>query len=209
MRRVVIAAAALFVSTTAQAGGIGVLAVGGAHTEAVHYYAKVDEDGNPYNNIDDYDQYKAVQTLPSLGAGLSLMLGDRDDRITGDCRFYWMMDGAQQDPALDASGIRDPQENVVASYRDKPRHTGMAMVGLSWGIIGNPDNFQLGAVGHIGSAFVTADHTEFLAYDIGPMASFRFARQAQLFADVVYQGRYRKTFTHSVVGFVGARYLFD
>jgi hypothetical protein len=210
MRWVVTTATALFfASPAAHAGGVGVIAMGGAHTEDVYFYSKVDEDGNSYSDINDYDQYKAVQTLPTMGAGVNLVLGDRDDRIIGDCRFYWMMDGAQQDPALDTALVKDPSENVVAAYREQPRHTGIALVGLSWGLVGNPDNFQLGAVGHIGSAFVTLDHTEFLTYDIGPSVTYRVTRQVQLFGDVVYQGRYRKTFSHSVVGFAGARYMFD
>ncbi|MEZ4236087.1 MAG: hypothetical protein R3F59_07980 [Myxococcota bacterium] len=209
MRRFVTVAAALVLAGPAYAGGLGVLAMGGAHTEDVYFYSRVDADGNPFPSLEEYDQYKVSQTLPTIGAGLDLMLGDRDDRIVGDCRFYWMMDGAQKNPALDTNAVPNPQENVVAAYREESRQLGLALVGLSWGIVGNPDNFQLGAVGHIGSAFLTADHTEFLAFDLGPTVSYRFARQAQVFADVVYMGRYRKTFTHSGVGFVGVRYLFD
>jgi hypothetical protein len=206
MRRT-LTALTLFVAGPAQAGGIGILATGGAHTERVYFYSNADDEGNPYSDIDDYDQYQLTQTLPSAGAGLNLILGDRDDRIVGDCRFYWLMDSPQTDPATLTQSVEP--ETVVAAFREKPRHLGLGMVGLSWGIIGDPANFQLNAVGHVGSAFITLDHTEFLAFDIGPGVSLRATRQVQLFADVLYQGRFRKGFTHSVNGFVGARYLFD
>ena len=208
MRRV-LTAAALFLSSPALAGGLGVIATGGAHTEKVYFYSKVDPDGVEYENLDDYDQFKSTQTLPNFGAGLNLVLGDRDDRIVGDCRFFWNIDSAQQDPATKTDLVQNPAENLVSVHRDKPRHTGIGLVGLSWGILGNPANFQFGAVGHVGSGFVTSDHTEFLVFDIGPGVSYRVARQLQIFGDVVYMARFRKKFTHSVNGYAGVRYMFD
>lgn len=207
MRRTLTAVSLLLAGPAAYAGGIGIIATGGAHTENVYFYSNADPDGNPYSDIDDYDQYQISQTIPNLGAGLDLALGDRDDRIIGDCRFYWMMDSPQTDPATLTEQVAE--DTVVAAFREKPRHLGLAMIGLSWGVVGDPANFQVNAVGHVGSAFITIDHTEFLAFDIGPGVSYRVARQVQLFGDVLYQGRYRKGFTHSVNGFVGARYMFD
>ena len=206
MHRIAIATLSLTFATQAHAGGLGVLMTGGSHTERVFFYSNADPDGNPYSNINDYDQYEVTQNLLHFGSGLNLVLGDRDDRIVGDCRFYWLMDTPQHDPS-DSGSV--PKENVVATYRDNSRHIGMGMVGLSWGIIGNPSNFMFGAIGHVGSAFITADHTEFLAFDIGPSVTYRVARQIQLFGDVSYQGRHRKGFTHSVNAFVGARYMVD
>lgn len=206
MRPVVIAASLMFAGP-AFAGGIGILATGGAHSETVYFYSDQSPDGAAYSDINDYDQYQIAQTLPSAGLGIDLALGDRDDKIIGDCRFYWMMDSPQKDPAA-LTQLVDP-EHVVAAWREKPRHLGLGMVGLSWGIVGDPSKFTFGAVGHVGSAFVTFDHTEFLAFDIGPGVTLRAARQVQLFADVVYQGRYHKGITHSVNAFVGARYMFD
>jgi hypothetical protein len=207
MHRIVVAALSLLLTAPAYAGGLGVLATGGAHTERVYFYSNADPDGNPYSDIDDYDQYQITQRLANVGGGLNLVLGDRDDRIIGDCRFYWLMDSPQTDPADADTSV--PASNIVASYRDKARHLGMGMVGLSWGIVGDPAKFQLGAVGHVGAAFLTVDHTEFLAFDIGPAVTYRVARQVQVFGDFVYQGRHRKGFTHSGNLTVGARYMFD
>lgn len=207
MHRIVIAALSLSLSAPAYAGGLGILATGGAHTEKVYFYSSADPDGNPYSNINDYDQYEVTQRLPNLGGGLNLVLGDRDDRIVGDCRFYWLMDTPQRDPS--GSTTQVAQENIVATYRDNARHVGIGTIGLSWGIIGDPANFQFGAVGHVGAAFITVDHTEFLVLDIGPAVTYRLARQMQLFGDVVYQARQRTVFTHSANATVGVRYMFD
>jgi hypothetical protein len=207
MHRILVAALSLLLTAPAYAGGLGVLATGGAHTERVYFYSNTDSEGNAYSDIDDYDQYEITQRLANVGGGLNLVLGDRDDRIIGDCRFYWLMDAPQINPVDSDTSV--PADNIVASYRDKARHVGMGMVGLSWGIVGDPSKFQLGAVGHVGAAFLTVDHTEFLAFDIGPAVTYRVARQVQLFGDVVYQARHRKGFTHSGNVTVGARYMFD
>lgn len=206
MRLVVTAALALLASP-AWAGGVGVLATGGAHTEKVFFYSDHTTDGVEYSDIDDYDQYEMSQTLPNFGTGFELILGDRDDRIMGNCRFYWVMDSPQKDPAETTDQV-DPAY-VVAAYREDPRHVGLGLVGLSWGIVGRPEKFQLVAIGHVGSAFLTTDHTEFLALDLGPGVTYKASRQVQLFADVSYQARFRKDWSQSVNGFLGARYLFD
>jgi hypothetical protein len=207
MRRTLTAVSFLLACPSAWAGGVGILATGGAHFEKVYFYSNADEDGNPYSDIDDYDQYQIQQTISNVGGGLDLVLGDRDSPIVGDCRFYWLMDGPQVDPATLTQNVEP--DTVVAEFRNKSRHLGIAMIGLSWGIVGDPDKFQLNAVGHVGSAFITIDHTEFLAYDLGPGVSYRVARQVQVFGDLVYQGRFRNGFTHSGNVFVGARYMFD
>jgi hypothetical protein len=201
-------AVSLLLSGTAYAGGLGVLATGGIHTERVFYYSNLNPaNGELYRDIADYDQFSMTQLLPQIGSGLNLVLGDRDDKITGDARFFWMMDTPQADPASIDTNV--PDENVVADVRNDPRHVGLMMLGLSWGLVGSPDKVQLAAVGHVGSAFITLDHTEFLLVNVGPGVTVRLARQAQLFADVSYQLRYRKEFDHSVAGTLGVRYLFD
>lgn len=197
---------ALFTST-AEAGGVGVLATGGMHNETLYYYSEVDSSGNLYPSLADYDQYKLNETLGNAGGGLEFLLGDRDDKILGVTRFYYLADLPQVDPAKNSDEV-DP-EHVVAEYRDGTRSMGIGLIGLSWGIVGNPSKFQFNAVGHLGAAFLTTDHTEFLTLDVGPGVSYRTSRSFQLFADATYQMRYRKGFTHSGNLFVGARYLFD
>jgi len=205
----------VLLSDPADAGGLGVVATGGAHTEQVYYYSSRSPSGAPYSDLADYDQYDMTQTLPNLGAGLELLLGDRDDRIIGLFRFYYNMDAAQKNPAdLDPDKRGDEtspvaSEDVVANVRDTARHIGIGSVGLSWGFLGEPDGFQFGGIGQIGAGLVTEDHTEFLLVGLGPMVTYKFARQAQLFADVQYEVRIRDELQHSVAGFAGARYLFD
>ena len=206
--RLVIGAVLLIVPVSpALAGGLGVLATGGMHTEQVHFYSDHSPDGDEYSNVSDYDQYSLIQTLPSLGGGLELILGDRDDRIMGSVRALYINDGSQTNPA-ELTGEVDP-DFVVGAFREKDRHLGFVMVGLSWGIIGDPGGLQLAAVGHVGSAFLTLDHTEFLAFQAGPGLTYQASRQIQLFGDAQYQGRFRKGLTHSFMASAGARYLFD
>jgi hypothetical protein len=207
MRLVIGAALAILPATPAFAGGVGVLATGGMHTERVYFYSDHSPEGDPYSDPNDYDQYSLVQTLPNFGGGFELLLGDRDDRIMGSVRLMYVNDGVQVNPA-DVTDQVDP-EYVVAAYRDSARHLGFGMVGLSWGIIGDPGGFQLAAVGHVGSAFLTLDHTEFLAMQIGPGVTYKASRQIQLFGDIQYQARFRKGWSHSAGAIVGARYLFD
>lgn len=207
--------ALVLLSDPAEAGGLGVLATGGAHTEQVFYYSSRSPDGDLYPDIDDYDQYDMIQTLPNFGGGLELILGDRDDRIMGIFRFYYSQDGAQKDPAeLDSDQRGDEtspiaSEDVVADVRDTARHIGVGTVGLSWGFLGEPDGFQFGAIGQVGAGLVTSDHTEFLLLGLGPMVTYKAARQVQLFGDVQYEMRIRRDPQHSVTAFAGARYMFD
>jgi len=208
--RIALAALALIVAPTAQAGSLGLIFAGGAHTEQTWFYS-THQYGNgdpiPYTDPADYDQYELVQTLPHLGTGMELILGDRDDRILGSFRFYYQQDGAQGDPAELTSQVQS--EHVVANVRDEARHIGMGMVGLSWGVWGDPSGFQLGFSGHVGSGFLTTDHTEFLAADIGPSATYKLNRQMQAFVDGQYVMRFRKGYSHGGQGVLGIRYLFD
>lgn len=210
MRIAAILASALTISALlpgdAHAGGIGLVTTGGFHTERVYFYDRTDDDGNLYVDWRDYEQRQMSQSLGNGGAGIELVLGDRDDRILGVFRGFWNMDTPQLNPA-DVSGI--PAADVVANHRERARHSGIAMIGLSWGIVGDPSGFQFGATGHVGSGFLTNDHTEFLTADIGLTANYRIARQMQAFADVVYVMRYRKEFSSGANAYLGVRYLFD
>ncbi|MBX2799078.1 MAG: hypothetical protein KTR31_15485 [Myxococcales bacterium] len=207
MRQVIGAALVLLTAAPAYAGGIGIMGMGGAHNEQVYYYSQRGPDGDLYNNIDDFDQYELDQVLPHFGGGLELVLGDRDDKVMGSIRVLYNLDAPVRDPATVTTEVEP--DDVVANVRDEPRHLGFALVGLSWGLVGDPGGFQLTAVGHVGTAFITADHTEFLAVQIGPGFTYRMARQMQLFGDVQYQGRFRKQWSNSVQAHAGIRYLFD
>ncbi len=207
MRIVVTTALGLVLSSPALAGGIGATFTGGARTERVFFYSNADEDGELLQEESDFEQFQMQQTLPHLGAGIEFILGDRDDKIVGVTRLYYLVDAPQIDPAEITTQV--DSDFVVANIRDEPRNLGYGMVGLSWGIIGDPSNFMFNAVGHVGSAFLTFDRTEHLSFDIGPGVSYKVARQVVVFGDLVYQARFRKEWSHSGNLFVGARYMFD
>jgi hypothetical protein len=200
-------ATTLLGASNAYAGGIGVVATGGAHTELVHYYSNADANGNPYANFRDYDQYQLPMTLAHGGAGLELMLGDRDDKITGVLRGYYNIDAPQQDPSEVASEVAPAQ--VVSEHRDKANHIGIAKIGVNWGFLGDPGGFQFGVVSLVGAGFLTNDHQEFLTADIGPSVQYRMSRSTAVFADVTYTLRWRKRASHGAAAYAGFRYLFD
>jgi len=204
--RLLVMAASLLTASPAFAGGIGLLATGGAHTEPLYYYKNTDDNGNPFKSINDYEQKSLVETLPNLGLGVDLALGDRDDKILGDCRFYWMQDSPQVSPT--DAGATVPKDQITAAWRETARNVGIGAIGLQWQIVGN-DKIHFNAIGHVGSAFVTVDHSEYLTLDIGPGLTYRATRQVQLFGDVDYMARYRKVLTNSVNAYLGARYMFD
>jgi hypothetical protein len=187
----------LALSTPAFAGGLGTLVSGGFHSETVYFYDK----------SDDNQQYQQPQLLGSVGGGLEVILGDQDDRFQGIFRGYWFMDGPQHDPAT-TTGLVSPQQ-VVAGWRDEPRHIGIATIGLQIGLIGEPSGFQVTAVGAVGSGFLTNDHTEFLVVELGGGFTHPLGRQVQLFGNVVGNMRVRKGTNFGATSYVGTRFLFD
>jgi hypothetical protein len=207
-------AAALFTAPAAHAGGLGILGTGGFHTERLFYYSSADpdtyDDEEPvlYLSPSDYDQYTMVQNVPNLGGGLELLLGDRDDKITGSFRAYYLKDSQQKNPG-DLTDTVDP-DYLVAAYREDPRHLGLGLIGLNWGIVDfASDRLRLGLSTHIGAGFVTIDHTEFFLGSAGPSLTYKASRRVHIFGDALYQARVRQTLSHSVNGMVGARYYFD
>lgn len=207
MRLMIGAALLLLPTASAYAGGIGILATGGVHTERHFYYSNTSEDGDLIRNIDDYQQFRFNPLIPQAGGGLEMLLGDRDEPIQGSLRFYYSAELPPPDPST-VSNL-DPDQ-IVANLRDDIRHLGFGMVGLTWGVAGDPGGFQFNIVGHVGAAFITLDHSEFFAFQVGPGFSWRMSRQLQLFGDLQYQGRIQKSeFGHAGLGNVGLRYLFD
>lgn len=206
--RFAVAALALTLSTTAFAGGIGPMLTGGMHTERVDYYTTIDPDsGAELTDPNDYKQYQLNQAIPNFGGGLEFVLGDRGSRILGVFRAYWMMDTPQADPGK-RTKLVEP-EFVVANWREKSRQLGVGTVGLQFGLVGRPESFIFGVGAHVGSAFLTSDRSEFLLVQVGPMINYRMGPSFQLWADVSYNFRFRKTFEHGATANVGVRYLFD
>lgn len=182
---------ASLLAAPAYAGGIGIVGTVGAQTDRVYWY-----------DADDLEQHHVNNMLLNYGTGIEVVLGDRDDRIIGVMRGYWMQDAPQQNPA-------QGKDDRVANVRDNPRNVGMAIFGLQWGFLGSPDAFQLYANTGLGSGFLTTDHSEFVAGALGVGAQYRLSPNLAVLGDIDYTMRYRKSFSHGAATYVSLRYLFD
>lgn len=197
LRSVAVAAGALLAAgllgaTPAHAGGFGVMATMGGHSDRVDSY-----------NYDDasatYTQFVEYQMNMNTGFGAELVLGDKDNKILGIFRAYYMSDSPQKDPA----------EGDIYAIRTTTRPVGVINAGLQWGIVGDPQKLQLVAVTTLGSGFLTTDQTEFIVGEAGIGGTYMLARKMQISANVTGGTRYRKLFYPTVNGYVGVRYLFD
>jgi hypothetical protein len=186
--------AGLSMAGPAWAGGVGIIGTGGLHGERVYYYKE--------NSIGEFEQQPPSQQYNlQMGGGIELALGDKDNKITGLFRLYWCQEAPQQDPA-------DPDE-FSFQVRLEPRDIGMIDAGLVFGFLGKPTGFQLGAVGMVGSAFMTTDQTEFLKAQAGLGVSYTILRHVQFHFQTLHGVRYRKSLDYQVDNVLGVRYLFD
>lgn len=195
--RVLVALFIAALSTPAFAGGLGVLAHGGVRGQEVYFY----------DSSDNLKQYSLGQTLANFGGGLEMMIGDRDDRIIGTFKGYYVYETAERDPGT-ITTLVEP-ENVVADWREDPRHIGVVSVGLQIGLLGQPSDKQLVAVADIGSGFLTRDHTEYLQVQVGAGGTLSLSREIQLYGQAQYHLRSFKGLHHGAAVTIGARYLFD
>jgi hypothetical protein len=195
--RLALALTTLAVSSPAFAGGFGIFGVGGVHTDTVYFY----------DAANDLAQYRQNQTLPNYGGGMEFVLGDRDDKITGIFRGYFLQDAPQQDPAKRTESVA--ADDVVANVREEPRNIGAGSFGIQWGFLGSPDKLMATAITAVGSGFLTDDHTEFMMLQVGGGATYRLNRNLQVYGDIEYTARMRKQVSHGANGYVGVRYLFD
>lgn len=186
----------LLAPTVASAGGIGVMGTGGLYSDRVWYY---DSSGN---------QYEQKQIIPTYGTGLDLVLGDRDDKITGIARFYWLGEGPQANPA-DTSNIEIAPSDVTANVREETNHIGVFAVGLQGGLIGDPDKGMFVVNGVLGSGFLTSDHREFVYGEVGVGGTYRIGQQIELFGNINGQLRFQKWARPGGAAYLGARVLFD
>lgn len=197
MSRLPVLLLALVASSDAWAGGLGLFGTGDIRTQHTYYY----------RNGNSLDQYELTQWILGGGAGFEVILGDKDDRLTGVFRGYWVLEAPEKNPADLNPEI--PANEVTAAVREEPRNVGVAMAGLSWAYWGDPEGFALTAQAMLGSGFLTKDHTEYFQAEIGPGVSWEFAKDFRLFFDANYQFRYRKGTQHGVSAYLGVRYLFD
>ena len=186
----------ILLSSNAFAGGIGLLGTGGMYSESVYFY----------DSSQEFQQYKQTQTIGTYGTGLEFSLGDRDDKIMGLARFFWIQETPQVDPA-ERTGLVDP-EDVVANIRDKTRNVGMFSVGLQW-TYWEKNKTRLNVNATFGSGFLTTDHSEFFFAEAGAGTSYRISRDVDFHIEVQYALRNRKGLKHGVNTYTGIRYLFD
>lgn len=211
MRRVaplLTAALAALAAPAAHAGGIAPMVMGGFHTERVTIYSSATEEGDRIASVVDYRSFDTQQIIGNVGGGLELMLGDRDERIQGVFRGFYMMDAAQVDPAS-YQDLVDP-ETLVVNHRENIRHLGVGTVGLNIGIVSAAnDKFKLSGAVHLGAAFATAEQAEFFLGQAGLNMGYLVARRAELFLDVAYGLRIPKELSHGAYGTAGVRVLFN
>ncbi len=190
-------------SAPAQAGGLGLLYTGGFHQARVYYY-EIDE------LTGEDTQYLNRQNRPNMGGGIELILGDKDDRILGVARGYYLNDFppvAPPDPLV---------EDPIFAVPDGPTHTGVATVGVHWGVLGDPTRFQAHIASHLGASVVTLDSStgeasnlEFLLGEVGIGAHYHFQNNMQVYLDVAGVVRFRKVIYPGGNAYLGVRYMFD
>ncbi len=191
-------AAMLAAPTSALAGGIGLLGSGGIHQATAYYYQNGDPDL----------QGKDVQMRPNAGFGGELIIGDRDDRVLGLMRLSFNGDWPVNEP--DTSAEDQSHEYIYPpAHEQGVRQVGTLLVGIQWGLWGDPTGFQLTAVTLAGSGFATLDNTEYLIIDPGLGFTYGFNKGVQTFVNVTGTTRYRKSWDFGGSAHAGLRYLFD
>ncbi len=189
-------APAVLASTPAHAGGLGLFGTGGVHQARAYYYRS---DG--LQGVDS-------QLRPNYGFGGELLLGDKDDRVQGLARFSTLTDAPLLEP--DTSGEDQAYEYTYPAAHEEPAVTnGVMMVGVQWGLLGDPSGMQLVLNSLAGTAFATPANLEYvqLQLDIGGTYTINDRIQPYAFASVA--GRYRKRVAMTENVIIGVRYLFD
>ncbi len=174
------------------AGGFGVVTTAGIHGDRVYSY-DVDVNGvatqaDPENQIN-----------PNYGAGLEVVLGDKDLKVAGIFRGFYLQD----------SPLQEPKNGDTFNVRSVPRDLGIVTAGLQWGVLGDPGNLQMTVIGTIGAGVFTADMTGYVTGEAGVGGTWMAARRVQVAASVAGGTRYYKRFYPTVNAYAGVRYLFD
>ena len=203
MRHFIVAlAGSMLLSSTAYAGGVGLISVGGLHQEQVYAYDT------------ELTQYKINQIRPIYGLGLQTILGDVDDDFVGVAKIYFLGDsppkGAGIQEAAKSQGWSEAANGELSfAMRDVPRTMGIATAGLQGTVWGEPTGLAVNAVANLGASFMTVDSREFLLAEGGIGAHYALSDTLQVNAEATYRMRYRKGFTHGGGVNVGVRYFFD
>jgi len=176
----------------AYAGGIGLVTTAGLHGDRVYSY-EVDVNGVSTQMAPE------DQMNPDFGGGLEIVLGDKDLKVMGIFRGYYLQDTRQQ----------DPKNGPVFNIRDTPRDLGVVTAGLQWGVLGDPGGLQMTVIGTLGSGVFTDDFTGYALGEAGVGGTWMAARRVQVAASVVGGIRYRKRVYPTTNAYLGVRYLFD
>ncbi len=196
LRAGLVGAALLGASQPALAGGVGFIGTAGVHTARAYYYNDEGQQG-----ID-------LQARPNMGAGLEVVLGDRDDRIQGVVRLYSLTDWPLNDPDLSKE---DPSyDYTFPPESSQPKKTtGALTAGVQWGLWGDPEGLEIVAHTLVGSGFLSKDNLEFLILEPGAGATWRMNDRVQLVGTAAWTVRYRKYYSNGANVYAGVRYLFD
>jgi hypothetical protein len=188
-----VAAFAFSTSSTAYAGGIGLLYSGGLHQERAYYYSPTGAQG-----VDN-------QFRPNYGPGFETLVGDKDDKIQGVLRMNLMNDLPPEEP--DTNGVANT--TAPASHEQDVRKVGSLGLGLQWGLLGDPSGAQLVAMSVVGSGFITTDNTEFMFLEAGLGGTYSITDTIQAHASVAGTARVRKHWSYGPSVYAGFRYMFD
>ena len=189
-------------SSTAEAGGVGVFATPGVRQMPAYFYNSAGDQGIDW------------QLPGSYGFGVEGILGDKDDRIMGIARFYYLSDLPVSDPDTGNAEVT-PEDGALDGYvyppaADQPASAaGAAAVGIQWGIFGDPTGLQFVLSTVAGTAFITTDNLEFFMFEPGAGVTYTVNDQFQFYGVANYQLRFRKRFTSGANVVAGARFLFD
>jgi hypothetical protein len=179
-------------SSTAAAGGLGLIYQAGLHQERAYSYK------GKQQAID-------IQSKPNSGPGLEALIGDRNDKIQGLLRMSWVAETQANNP--DTKG----DESIVHPDYDslEARQIGVLGLGLQWGVLGDPSDKQIVVNTMIGSGFITTDNTEFVIMELGAGGTYNFTENLQAVANLSGHVRARKHFSYGPTMHMGLRYLFD
>lgn len=186
----------VMLTAPAQAGGIGVLGLAATHSEKVYFY---DENST---------QYSDIQLRPTSGFGFEAMLGDRDDRLIGLMRAYYMTDFQARAGNVQTGNIQG-ELTIPLDDDFRFRSVGVFTAGLQWGLWGDPTGLQINLVTSLGAAVITPDATEFLLVEVGPGVHYVINKKYVVHAEAVGHLRYRKSPSFGGGLNVGVRYYFD
>lgn len=187
-----LAVLALAAPVPALAGGLGLVTTAGLHGDRVYSY---NYDVNGVATQADPEN----QMNPNYGLGLEVLLGDKDLKVTGIFRGFYLQD----------SPLQEPTNGDTFVIREEPKDIGVVTAGLQWGVLGDPGALQLTVVGTIGAGVFTENMDGYVTGEAGVGGTWMAARRVQVAASVTGGARYWKRFYPTTNAYAGVRYLFD